>query len=56
MNPRSKRRRRQLALTEQSQETPRWAALPEDCRREVVALLARLLLGESNQEEEVADE
>jgi hypothetical protein len=48
-----KRKARQLALTEQHQRIPSWTTLPEECRREVVALLARLLRGEvvSNGEE-----
>ena len=47
MNTSKKRRRaRQLVLTEQAQELPRWRMLPEECRREVVELLAKLLRAE----------
>jgi len=46
---------RQLALTERQDETPRWETLPEGCRREVVALLARLIRNEIDAEE-VTDE
>lgn len=42
---------RQLALTEARQSIPQWAALPEDCRREVVELLAKLLRNEALAEE-----
>jgi hypothetical protein len=55
MEPQRKRRDRQLALSEQGQETPPWTTLPIECRREVVALLAKMLRSE-RAEEEVADE
>jgi hypothetical protein len=53
---RSKRKPRQLALTEQGQETPVWATLPEECRRQVVELLAKLLQSEVVGDVEVDDE
>jgi hypothetical protein len=57
MDRRSKRKARQLALTEREQLVPSWATLPEECRREVVALLARLLRSEAVAgDEEVHDE
>ena len=43
-------------MKEQGQETPNWSSLPEDCRRELVELLAKLVLGEASGEEEVSDE
>jgi hypothetical protein len=48
---------RQLALTERGQTLPQWATLPEETRREVVALLVELLRshGDGNAEE-VSDE
>jgi len=54
MNRRSKRKTRQLALTERGQRLPLWSALPDEVRREVVALLAKLM--QSEQCEVVADE
>ena len=51
MDRRAKGTARQLALTEQDQRVPRWTTLPEECRREVVALLARLLRSEVVDEE-----
>lgn len=51
-----KRKGRQLALTEQGQETPRWSTLPIECRREVVELVIKILRNESLAEEEVTDE
>jgi hypothetical protein len=56
MNVRRKREGRQLVLTEQSEESPPWGALPEEVRGEVVALLAKLLSSELSTDEEVADE
>jgi len=56
MSKRRKREGRQLALREQGQETPSWSSLPEACRRELVELLAKLILGEAVGEEEVTDE
>ena len=59
MDRRSTRKARQLALTEQDQRTPRWETLPEECRREAIALLATLLRNEAladDEEEEVDDE
>jgi hypothetical protein len=56
MKERPKQRVRQLALTEHRQETPHWETLPEDCRREVVALLAELLRSAACADEEMADE
>ena len=54
---RPKRKGRQLGLTEQQQEKPpRWETLPEESRREVVALVAKLLRNEIATTEEVADE
>ena len=40
---RRRRRPRQLVLTEQDQQVPQWATLPEEIRREIVELLAKLL-------------
>ena len=56
MDRRGKRRARQLALTEREQRIPSWATLPEECRREVVALLVRLLRNDVVATEEVDDE
>ena len=57
MKQRPKQRGRQLSLTEQRQrELPHWETLPEDCRRELVALLAELLRSAAHAEKEVTDE
>jgi len=58
MKVRRKRGGRQLVLTEQSEESPVWEALPEEVRREVVALLAKLLSSAVTEgsAEEAADE
>lgn len=54
---RSKSRARQLGLAEASnRKTPPWPMLPEECRREVVELLARLVRSEGVAEKEVTDE
>ena len=55
MQVRRKKPTRQLTLAEQDQETPLWSTLPEESRREVVTLLARLLRNEAGTEE-VGDE
>jgi len=52
---RSKGKARQLQLAERGQRAPQWASLPEECRREVLELLARLLRNEAIAEE-VGDE
>jgi hypothetical protein len=55
-----KRRRtpsaRQLALMEAKLRVPHWTMLPEECRREVIELLARLLRNEAVVSEEADDE
>lgn len=56
MDRRPKRKPRQLALTEQGQQIPRWATLPEECRQQVVALIARMLRSELAADEEMDDE
>ena len=56
MTKRQKREGRQLALKEQGEVTPSWSSLPEDCRRQLIELLAKLMLGETSVEAEVADE
>jgi hypothetical protein len=53
---RSKRKTRQLALTERDQRTPLWATLPEECRRQIVELLVRLVRNELAVGEEAGDE
>lgn len=55
MNVRRKREGRQLGLMEQNEATPRWETLPEQVRRDVITLLAKLLRNDAG-EEEVADE
>jgi hypothetical protein len=52
----SKKKARQLELTEQRQRLPRWETLPEECRREVVELLGKLLRNEVSASEEATDE
>jgi hypothetical protein len=44
-------RSRQLDLTEMARNTPQWSALPEECRREVIELLAKLVRNEVAGEE-----
>lgn len=56
-----KRKARQLMLTEQVQQIPRWGSLPEESRRLVVELLAMLLQSgaienDAVQSEEADDE
>jgi hypothetical protein len=53
---RRKKTTRQLALAEHDQRLPSWATLPEDCRREVVALLAKLLRSERAASAEEAND
>jgi hypothetical protein len=55
---RGNRRRgaRQLELREQPQQSPVWAALPEECRREVVELLVQLLRSVAGIDEEHGNE
>jgi len=53
---RSKRTLRQLALNERGQQVPSWTTLPDECRRAVVALLARLMQSESVANEEESND
>jgi predicted Fe-S protein YdhL (DUF1289 family) len=53
---RRKARRRQLGLSESRLEIPQWTTLPEETRREVIALLAALLRSDVLGAEEVDDE
>ena len=50
------KRARQLALTEQRLEIPRWESLPMECKREVVSVLAKMLRSALDAKEEVVDE
>jgi hypothetical protein len=52
----TKPKARQLTLVERSQPLPHWATLPQECRLEIVALLARLVRNEIVAEWEVEDE
>ena len=56
MNRRANKKPRQLALTEQDEQAPRWATLPEACRRDVVELLMMLFRNEHVAGEESEDE
>lgn len=47
---------RQLELREQPQQSPVWAELPEERRREVVELLVQLLRSAAGVAEENGDE
>jgi hypothetical protein len=45
-----------MGLGEGGQRIPQWTKLPEECRREVIALLAKLLRSEALAAEETDDE
>jgi hypothetical protein len=54
--PKRSAKKRQLALLERRPCAPTWSTLPEDCRREVVQLFARLLRPSQETESEAGDE
>jgi hypothetical protein len=45
-----------MGLGESGQRIPEWTKLPEGCRREVIALLAKLFRSEALAAEEADDE
>jgi hypothetical protein len=49
-------RTRQLALTEQRLEIPRWETLPAESKREVISILVKILRGAVEDVEEVDSE